>query len=348
MLEGVYALELIAASAQEASLNNRASRHSCEWSPERLAQWIPSVQDAAEARIKGDPSAIAFTSPRVPKGGTRSEWLASLAQVLPLQYRPRLGSLTRDPARLLRAGYQILCREWAAHGQGRQQTGEALSIIGLGALGLFPRVRCVVCYRLAMPATNRCAQHSQTKSVRFDASGPNLHSQISSDARLAKCAMEHLGWAPNDYLTDRGYDGLAEEKTIVGLLWGLHTGDGGYDLRHLRDGLNSGHFPRVRALLPNNFCELNDARVCASLRQHIDPAEWVVPYWYTRVCAAEAWLKAAEALSPGRRHMKVADHNRQRVANANALLMQGMSKKDISVQLGISQSHLSHLLRRFN
>ena len=79
---------------------------------------------------------------------------------------------------------------------------------------------------------------------------------------------------------------------------------------------------------------------------HIDPGEWVVSYWFTRVGAAEAWLEAAEALSPGREHMKPTDQNRERVAKARALLQQGISKKDIASQLGISQSHLSHLLRR--
>ena len=348
-LEGAHVLELVRASAEAASCHaspHDKSHHPCEWSPELIARQIPDFGSVAQAWISRAPSAITLSSPNLPPNGTRSEWLATLPQLLPLQYRPRLGFLMRDPARLLRVGYQMLCREWAVHGQGRCQTGEAIAIIGLGALGLFPRVRCAVCYRLAMPATTRCAQHSQTQSIRVDDGVAKVHAQISSDARLAKRVIAKLGWAPNDFLTDFGHDGFVEEKTIGGLLWGLHVGDEGHTLHHLRGSLRAGHLPRVCALLPSNFCELDDVRACASLRRHIDPDEWVVSYWYTRVGAAEAWLDAAEALSPGRTHMMPTDQNRERVAKAHVLLQQGLPKKDIAVRLGISQSHLSHLLRR--
>lgn len=348
-LESAYTLELLRSSAETAMCHTShqdKSRHACEWSPERIARQIPDFGTVAQAWISRAPSAINLSSPTLPTSGTRSEWLATLPLLLPSQYRPRLDLLMRDPARLLRVGYQMLCREWAVHGQSRHQTAEALAIIGLGAVGLFPRVRCAVCYRMAMPAITRCSRHSQTQSIRFDDDEPKVHAQISSEARLAKRVMAKLGWAPNDFLTDFGYDGFVEEKTIGGLLWGLHVGDGGYTLQRLRDGLSAGHFPLVRALLPSNFCELDDARACASLRRRIDPGEWVVSYWFTRVGAAEAWLEAAEALPHGRAHMKPTDQNRERVAKARALLQQGMSKKNIASQLGISQSHLSHLLRR--
>jgi len=348
-LEAAYTLELLRASAETAmchASHQDKSRHACAWSAERIARQIPDFGTVGQAWISRAPSAINLSSSTLPTSGTRSEWLATLPLLLPLQHRSRVDFLMRDPARLLRVGYQMLCREWAAHGQSRHQTAEALAIIGLGARGIFPRVRCAVCYRLAMPATTRCARHSQTQRIRADDGIPKVHAQISSEARLAKRVIAKLGWAPNDLLTDFGYDGFVEEKTIGGLLWGLHVGDGGYTLQRLRDGLSAGHFPRVRALLPSNFCELDDARACASLRRHIDPGEWVVSYWFTRIGAAEAWLEAAEALSPGREHMKPTDQNRERVAKARALLQQGMSKKDIASQLGISQSHLSHLLRR--
>lgn len=348
-LEAAYTLELLKISAETAmshASHQDRSRHACEWPPERINNQIPDFGTVAQAWISRAPSAINLSSPTLPTSGTRSEWLATLPLLLPLQHRPRVDFLMRDPARLLRVGYQMLCREWAAHGQTRHKTAEALAIIALGARGIFPRVRCAVCYRLAMPATTRCARHSQTQSIRVEDGIPKVHAQISSEARLAKRVMAKLGWARNDLLTDRGYDGCIEEKTVAGLLWELRVGDGGHTLQHLRDGLIGGHFPRIQALLPSNFCELDDARACASLRRHIDPGEWVVSYWFTRVGAAEAWLEAAEALSPGREHMKPTDQNRERVAKARALLQQGMSKKDIASHLGISQSHLSHLLRR--
>ncbi|MBH2044155.1 MAG: hypothetical protein I8H87_11680 [Comamonadaceae bacterium] len=352
-LEGAYALELLKAAAVAASWADHATHphkwpYPCEWSPEYLVKQIPDVGQVLRNSVALDPSGIALSSPNLPRGGTRSEWLAALPQLLPLPKRARLGVLARDPARLVRLGYQLLCHEWSAHGQNRRQTGEALAIIGLGALGLFPRVRCTVCFRMSMPATSRCATHSQTQGIRVHDDGPSMHAQISSEARLAKRVMTKLSWAQTDFVTAFGIDSYVEEKTIGGILWGLHVGESGYTLQDLREGLSAGRFPRVRALLPNNFSELNDARACACLRRHIDPGEWVVSYWYTRVGAAEAWLEVAESLSPGRTQMKVTDQNRERVANARSLLQQGFSKKDVAEKLGISQSHLSHLFRRLN
>jgi len=197
-----------------------------------------------------------------------------------------------------------------------------------------------------MPASTRCARHSQTQSIRVDDDGPKVHAQISSEARLAKRVVTKLGWSRAEFVSAFGQDGSVEEKTIAGLLWGLRVGDGGHTLQHLKEGLSNNHFPRVQALLLSNFCGLNDTRACTALRRYVDPREWVLSYWYTRVGAAEAWLEAAESLSPGRVHMKPSVQNLERVANARSLLQQGLSKKDIAAQLGISQSHLSHLLRR--
>ena len=117
-------------------------------------------------------------------------------------------------------------------------------------------------------------------------------------------------------------------------------------LENLRAAFRKGCFPHVRSTLPTNFCELSDARACATLRRCVDPREWVVSYWYARVAAAEAWLEAAHILPRGRTHMTHSDLNRERVAKARAWLLDGLSKKEIASRLAVSSSHLSHLLRR--
>ena len=160
--------------------------------------------------------------------------------------------------------------------------------------------------------------------------------------------MKELRWGRTDFVTDRGEDPYIEEKTVAGILWSLNVDDGPFNLQGLRNGLTAGHFPHVRALLPRNFVELNDAHAYAILRRVIDPNEWVVSCWYTRVTAAEAWLKVATRLAPGRRHMQPTERNRERVDLARTLIQQGLSKKEIASRLGVSASHLSHLLRRFS
>jgi AraC-like DNA-binding protein len=173
-----------------------------------------------------------------------------------------------------------------------------------------------------------------------------MHSLASASARLAKQVVTLLRWQPDDFVTDRGDDCKAEEKTISGLLWGSDWGSGNRSIEHLQTHMRAGAYPRVRARLPQDFCELNTARASATLRRHIDPGEWVPSYWLSRVGAAEIWLEAAESLSPGRMHMKPSETNQKRVGVARSLIQQGLPKKEIALRLGISPSHLSHLLRR--
>ena len=342
-LECYYALGLIQASAVSASRDT--SRLATERSPEFFTRLVPDMNAVADAWTRRSDSAIALSSPTLQATRTRGDWLTILPSLLPAQLLPRLGSLMRDPVALTRVGYSMLCREWEDHGQCRHQTAEALSVIGLGALGLFPRVRCAVCYRLAMPASTRCAHHSQTQTIRFNENG--AHAQIAAESILAKRVVAKLRWSDADFVTDRGEDPYVEEKTIAGVLWGRDLDRwGGYPVSHLKERLRSGALPRVRSLLPPNFCELDDARACASLRRKLDPNEWVPSYWFTRAAAAEAWLEAAESLSPGRTQMRPSDTNQRRVAEARALIDQDVPQKQIAAQLGITASHLSHLLRR--
>lgn len=341
-LECYYALSLIRASAVSAS---RDTAHiATECSPEFFARLAPDMEAVADDWIRRRDSAIALTSPTLLATRTRSDWLATLPRLLPVPVIPRLGSLMRDPARLMRVGFSMLMREWKDHGQCRPRTAEALAVIGLGALGLFPRLRCHDCFRVAMPASTRCAYHSQSQAIRLNESG--AHAQIAAESRLGARAIAKLGWSESDLASDRGEDPDAEEKTVAGVLWGLDTEGSGYPLSHLKEQMRSGALPRVRALLPPDFCELNDVRASAALRRKLDPNEWVPSYWFTRAAAAEAWLEAAESLSPGRTQMQQSVVNRKRVAEARLLIYQGNPHKVVAARLGITPSHLSHLLRR--
>lgn len=316
-----------------------------QWPPEHLSQQIPESHEITRAWFTNESTRIQLTSPTIPKDKTRTEWLKALPKILPARYQMRLNFLARNPAHLVRVGFHMLCMEWDAHGQSRNQTAEALAIINLGALGLFPRVRCEVCYRIALPASTRCAMHSQTQTIRCNEIGRALHAQISSDTRKAREVMAKLGWHRAEFSINPICSGYVEENTVGSILWGLYFGVGD-TLQQVRDFLLSGQFPHAAKLLPLNFCKLDDARACACLRQHIDPCEWDMGNWLYRLMAAEDWLAAAAKLTPGRVHMKVSDLNQNRFAQAKNMLSQGLTKKAIAKELGISQSHLSHVLKR--
>lgn len=340
------AWELIRSTAEYARPCWKSAPKSCrtlnDLTPERLLSYSPNIEDLVPMdSVLG----VVGVSTKFPLWLDRADWLVALPQILPNPLRLKMPVLLRNPARLMRAGYQMLCNEWTTYGPGRRQTSEALAVIGLGALGLFPRVRCAVCFRLAMPGGSRCAWHSQTKVARLTDS--RSHSAISASSRTANDVMRVLRWPRTYFVTDRGEDPRIEEKTVAGIVWGLNVDDNCFNLEGLRKGLIGGRFPHVCALLPQNFCDLSDARACAVLRRCIDPREWVVSYWFIRVVAAEKWLEVAADLSPGRVHMKPSKENRVRVEQARIWIGQGLAKKEVATRLGVSPSHLSQLLRRF-
>jgi hypothetical protein len=316
-----------------------------KFSPARLGREIPSFNTVASAWLTHSRTAIALTSPRLPKIQTRTLWLAALPKILPDAQRKRLLFLTKSPARLVRVGYHMLISEWDAHGQGRDQTAEALAIIGLGAMGLFPRLRCEVCFRLATPGSVRCAQHSQTLLIRCEDLGAVLQARIASEAKLAKKVMDRMGWSRLDFTNNMAFSGHTDSNVIGSLLWGLWYGPD-RDLDHIKDGLQTGRFPHVAKRLPPNFCTMSDPKSFACLRSRLDPNEWDHSNWMLRIFAAEEWLSTAETLSPGRLHMQKSTRNQERVGKARELLEKGLSKKLIAQTLGISPSHLSHLLKR--
>lgn len=352
-LESIYTLQLLSRSAQAVAGRQhdsqktfeRRQRNTYQWSPEYLSQQIPHTREVARAWFSNETTRIQLTSSIIPKDKIRTEWLKALPKILPEPYRTRMNILARDPARLFRVGFQMLCREWDTHGQSRSQTAEALAIINLGALGLFPRVRCQVCYRLALPSSTRCAMHSQTNVIRLHEKGGALQAQISSESRLAKEVMSKLGWSRSDFSINRFHLDCIEENVVGGILWGLYFSyiDA---LQLVRDLLLAGQFPHVASKLPKHFFNLNDERACACLRARFDPGEWDIGNWANRLMAAELWLAAAEQLTPGRLHMQVSDLNQMRSAQIEIMLRQGLTKKAIAEKLSISQSHLSHLLKR--
>jgi CRP-like cAMP-binding protein len=82
----------------------------------------------------------------------------------------------------------------------------------------------------------------------------------------------------------------------------------------------------------------------AELRRVLDPHEWIVEYWPVKIRLANNWLTVADQLTPGRAGMSAT--NEARLRRADMLLSQDVPKKEIALDLGISPSHLSQLLKR--
>lgn len=341
-LECFYALRLLESTCRAAE--NSGNREFLGASQTEFVNHLLQLSKACEYDLFE--SAVCIFSPRVPDPYSRQAWLAALTVLLPCRYRLRLGRLSRDPALLVRVGYQMLVTEWSAHGPSRPETAEALAIFGLGALGLFPRWRCADCFRISMPGTTRCWLHRQVGSIReLD---KKLHSRQSAAARLGRRVMKELQWSKDDFLNLHHTDSQIEEKSIASILWGLHASSEKSLFEELRIDFTNGKYAQVQALLPSNFNRLSNARALARLRRHIDTNEWCISCWYNRVFAAEEWMNMASRLSPGRQHMKVTSRTHELVSEARELINQGLSQKEAAARLKITPPYISRLLKRFH
>lgn len=340
-LECLYALELLASTCQAAV--DAGILEFGDTSATDVVQKIVSLQGSGG--YLSESNSVCIFSPRIPNPLTRSAWLAALPILIPSPYRMRARRLFVEPALLLRTGYRILVNEWTAHGPSRPQTAEALAIFGLSALGLFPRWRCSLCFKLANPGASRCSLHGQPEVVRL--SGKKIHSRNSAAARLGNRVMKKLNWSAEEFLNPYRIDTQVEQKTVAGILWGRQLGTGGFSTEYLQEEVARGNFPRLQKVLGNRFTRLNTARALALLRSKVDHNEWVVSSWYVRAFAAERWLEAAAELSPGRRQNQVAPKTLELVALAQTLINQGLSQKEAADRLNIKPPYLSRLLKRF-
>lgn len=340
-LECLYAFELLASTCQAATSVDMARFASA--SEASFVSQIVNLQAARGSRA--GPAPVCIYSPRLPDPYTRSAWLAALPGLIPLPYRLRLRRLEVDPALLVRMGYRMLYNEWTAHGFDRPETAEALAVFGLGALGLFPRWRCAVCFRLSMPGVTRCWLHSQAELLRLV--DKKLHSRNAAAARLGKRVTMKLKWRADELLNPLRTDARSEEKTVAGILWNAHIDEDGFSFELLREKILEGKFPNVRKLLGIRFASLNNARAFALLRSRLDRNEWIVSSWYIRVFAAERWLEAAGDLSPGRRQSQVAPQTVELVTRARTLIGRGLNQKEAADLLKIKPPYLSRLLKRF-
>lgn len=276
----------------------------------------------------------------LPTSNTRNNWTKWLLKQPSIRAHTRFDVLRHDPYSLIRFGYKSLSAGLAREGSHGPGLSVGVAVIALGLLGVMPRVRCQVCFRLAIPQRLRCALHSQSTAVR--AGGVEVRSEASSRARLARAVMTTLGWGSHspEYFWKGKY--RAAESTLGSLLWDIPPPHCHQLRAHILLALESS--PRVRALLSEHFRELSLRRQLAALRGALDPLEWIHEYWPAKICHANLWFEAAHQLAPGREKMSVT--NLARLVAIDTLLQQGQPKRDIAATLGISPSHLSQLLKR--
>jgi len=297
-------------------------------------QW-PSVDGLAKGTENFRPALNLKIAPADGSGLGWNLWCNKWRQAA-VRHAPFFQESICDPYLLIQSSYLWICGILRAGEQDSDEFSAALTALGLGALGAFPRIECDLCFRLAISQRLRCRHHSDSLLVRGDGETKNI--QNSAEARRA---CKRLNWPeerPNFRLPSWPTN---EEEVLCGLLWPLN----GKQLLEETSSLTSVlmQCPSVLLLLPNDILELDANHILFHLRSRLDDCEWNIEAWVGKLFTAEEWLASLKVVAPGSRP-KVSKKNIERFQQAESMLARNMRKSEIAKALGISPSNLSKIL----
>ena len=249
-----------------------------------------------------------------------------------------------EPHLLLRLAYKLLPSISNQEGSHSQGVYAALAAFGIAVLGI-NMFFCKLCFRRVTGNMSCCDLHSQAKFILRRGNISSSHQAVH--ARLARNVVRKtlVDFRPSRFQPYGNDIELCEfELTIGSILWQLEgfLRDGW--LEKIKFALNQA--PLVRCRLPIDFETLMHHEQLEALQCAIDSREWLLHRWPALILIWQSWLEAEAKISPGKNPKGLIQRNLVRHNFALEKLQHGWTHSSISDALGISRSHLSHLLRR--
>lgn len=251
-----------------------------------------------------------------------------------------LGDLLLDPVSLIRAGLYHLQYTFDFVFEDTPALGTCLSMIGAGSLGILCAFSCRLCqFRLAIPPASRCRSCSRSKHM------VDPTEQKHAAARAWRARLIRAGASGIEALADDDVR-ASLARAIASIGWSMRTGGEAHTqwLGSVQQALKAA--PLVQALLPHGFGELEFREQVKALQAAISDRDWDHAVWPRKIAAAQAWLTSSESVESRRRVSGRLPATLALATSARELLHKGLSKTHVAQMLGISPSHLSHVLRR--
>jgi len=251
-----------------------------------------------------------------------------------------LSTLLNSPYFLVKTGYSLLREEFFESPDDSHELGACLSMIGAGALAVFTSQPCNLCkIRRSVAGTLRCRACSRSKRVIDPA---DMQSQAAHANRVRRIRV-------NSTIQDMS---VSENhlssctRSIASLLFGMDKQSPQHLewLSHINDSLDKA--PTIKNMLGSEFHHADFQFQTQALRSTIDENEWDYGLWSEKILQAQSWYDAADIVQKRRRGPGPMSKTIELAEQAQKLFQQGSSKKAIALQLGVSLSHLSHILRR--
>ncbi len=249
-------------------------------------------------------------------------------------------SLLAEPVSIIRSSLYHLHYSFELVSDDNAALGTCLSMIGAGALGILCASSCQLCqFRLALPPTSRCGSCSRSKHV-VDPADDRHAAARAWRARLIRAGASGIKALADDDIRS------SFARAIASIGWSMRTGGVAHRqwLTSVQQALQAA--PLVQALLPHGFAELQFREQMIALQTATNDADWDHAVWARKISAAQAWMASSEAVKSRRRVAGPLPATLALATAARELLRKGLLKAQVAQSLGISPSHLSHMLRR--
>lgn len=253
-----------------------------------------------------------------------------------------LFDISAQPDFLIVAGVYHLQRTFCFISEDTPELGACLSMIGAGALNILFADQCALCgCRRSHPDTSRCTHCSRSKYL----SDPD-RSENNEGAVRARRARKIRGELVHRIGKTSGDQRETLARAVASIIYSMPSSNSVYLswLKKVTAALRRA--PLVTDNFPKNFAEIGFKSQLKALREKIDPNEWDYAIWPQKIEWTQSWLEQLAIIKGRRRGPGPMDITLQRAAQAKELLQAGQSKSSVAHALGVSLSHLSHILRR--
>ena len=275
----------------------------------------------------------------VPKSFTRLDLLEFLAEewIQKSLFNTDLDRFN-DPVEIVRTGFLMLREAREKFGKHSPEFAKTLLLIGCGSYQFTASKQCELCFRRIAISEKRCNEHTQSKFVRTD-----IRQEAAKQSQRARIGRKTAKRIRHAFVENDARLPNLEPGNMAGIFW---NGTNHPEMQAtILAALESA--PLVRKRLPKNFNTLIFSEQLDVLRAKLDPLQWDVNSWVQTITNAQMWFETEKLIAPGSPPKGMREKSKKLAEEATFHLARGVSQKDVATRLGMSESGLSHLLKRY-
>lgn len=263
-----------------------------------------------------------------------------IQQVFPSEANPNdlAKVLDRPDARIVIGTYQ-LSNTFRLLQEDCPPLGACLSMVGAGALEILLAHQCELCKHRRAIHGLRCPACSRSKQAIDLSQGSDAAVRARRARSIRASITELVVGLPDNQRASLG-------RSVASLLFAMPNTSNAYLqwLDSIQQALKQA--PLVASALPRDFLTMGFKSQLKELRKYVDPYEFDYAIWPEKIVWSHAWQEQEAGIQARRRGPGPMPQTITQATQALALLNSGLTKAEVARVLGVSPSHLSHILAR--